>query len=156
MLFLESLDNKLGDDGVKALSEALMTNTTLTSLDIGSLKSRDEPHNTSITRIIASENDFLLDGIQALSRMLKTNTTLKRLSLGSFLTMDFPQDGTHRNKTSFAYPFTGNNIGDEGATTLSDQLKINTSLARLDVNSLVLINKHLMRHLRNSFYHPRL
>ncbi|KAF9945675.1 hypothetical protein BGZ72_001106, partial [Mortierella alpina] len=63
LMTLELPDNSIGNEGVKALAEALKTNSTLTTLDLG--------HN--------SIGD---DGVKTLAEALKTNKTLTNLDLG--------------------------------------------------------------------------
>ena len=73
-----------------------------------------------------------------MSDALKSNTTLKKLNLKC----------EHKNNAQslhlsllhfypFVFEYIGNNIGEAGATSLSDALKINTTLISLHLGSLI-------------------
>ncbi len=64
----------IGDEGVKALANALSKNCTLVSLNLGTLPSADE----------LGWNDIREEGAQALAKGLAQNRTLAELDIGSF------------------------------------------------------------------------
>ena len=76
--------NYIGDGGARALSEALKTNTTLQSLNIGceQEESEEDELETLPTTNKSSDNGIGDEGARALSDALKTNTTLTALNLG--------------------------------------------------------------------------
>ena len=82
----------------------------------------------------STENKIGDTGATSLSETLKSNTTLTSLSL------DGEDKRRHKRhpSTSHSFPFlfssTGN-IGDTGATSLSETLKSNTTLTRLSLGS---------------------
>ena len=62
--------NQIGDEGAIFLSEALITNTTLRTLDL-----------SIFATIIVEENSIYLEGIISISMMLATNKTLAKLDI---------------------------------------------------------------------------
>ena len=74
-------------------------------------------------------------GAASLSEALKSNTALIELNLRS---EDKRKTHKRHPSTIHSFPFlfssTGNNIGDTGATSLSDLLKSNTALIQLDLS----------------------
>ena len=88
------------------------------------------------TLIKSTDNKIGDPGAKSLSDALKSNTTLTELNLRS---------GHKRNNTqmtlvnnplfSISIKSTVNNIGETGATSLSDALKSNTTLTELNLNS---------------------
>ena len=75
-------------------------------------------------------------GATLLSESLKSNTTLTALDLSSKDKRRRTKD-VHQQFTIFPLLFTttGNNIGDTGATSLSEGLKSNTTLTLLNLSS---------------------
>ena len=72
-------------------------------------------------------------GATSLSEVLKSNTTLTKLNFGG----EDKRKKTQKRRLSTIHNFsllftsTGNNIGDTGATSLSEALKSNTTLTEL-------------------------
>ena len=83
--------SRMGDEGSRALAEALKTNSALTTLHLGGNRIGDE-------------------GAWALAEALKTNSALTTLHLS------------------------GNSLGDEGAWALAEALKTNSALTRLPLS----------------------
>ena len=79
--------NQFGDEGARALSEALKINTTLQSLDLGG-EQEESVEDGWIADIANNKhqqavNDIGDEGAGALGEALKTNTTLQSLTLTS-------------------------------------------------------------------------
>ena len=73
-------------------------------------------------------------GATSLSDALKSNTTLTKLNLWREHKRDNTQMASINNPLfSILIKSTGNNIGETGATSLSDALKSNAALTQLDV-----------------------
>ena len=64
---------------------------------------------------------------------MKTNTTLQSLNLRGEQE-ESEEDGLIADMTSNQHPHIGNSIGDEGARALSEALKRNTTLTRLNLS----------------------
>ena len=139
--FSSQTDNDIGDTGTAALSESLKSNTTLTQLNLNCEDKRKKTHKISISNslfsfslFITTASDIGETGATSLGEALKPNTTLTQLNL-------FCEDKikkTHKRHpstihSSFLFTSTGNNIGESGATSLSDALKSNTTLTELDL-----------------------
>ncbi|KAF9112767.1 hypothetical protein BGX27_002853 [Mortierella sp. AM989] len=110
--------NLIGDGGALALSEALKTNTTLTTLDL-------------TNNIIGKEGGL------ALAEALKTNITLITLDLTNNLVRregDLTlSEALKVNRTFTTLDLSRNSIGKEGALALAEVLKTNTTLITLDL-----------------------
>ena len=89
-------DNKIGDNGAKAIAEALKVNTVLTNLYLG-------------------YNSIGVEGAKAIAEALKVNTVLTKLVLYSNLS-----------------------IGDEGAKAIAEALMVNTVLNNLGLLNIIL------------------
>ena len=122
------------------LSEALKTNTTVTTLNLCCMKHHffTQLFETIITN--STVNDIGKEGAVALSEAMKKNSFLRKLDL----------DGLrlHILKTLFLFLKNnlideGNNIMDEGTTPLSEALKTNTTLTELILWSKNLQNRNL-------------
>ena len=111
-------NSAIGDEGAKALTNALQTNTSLTRLDLGG-------------------NDIGAEGVTALANALQINTSLAMLYLGNNKIGDEGATALAnalQTNTSLAILYlTGNDIGIEGAKALANALKTNVSLTRLDL-----------------------
>ena len=125
------------------MSEALKSNTTLKKLNMSRKDKRK--HTKDIYQqfpfffhfLFSSTGNVIGDtGATSLSEALKTNATLTELNLNG-------ED--KRKKTlkrypstihsfSFLFTSTGNTIGDTGAASLSEALKSNTTLIKLDLS----------------------
>ena len=85
MCFLSHQDNKIQVEGVRALSEALKVNTTLTALNLKSVQQQQnkaqQPHRANIDEKNTAVNMIQDEGARALSEALKVNTTLTTLNL---------------------------------------------------------------------------
>ena len=106
----------MGLEGIKAFAKALITNTTLTELNLSDNKISDEGGkalaealkiNTTLTTLIILKNFISNEGAKAIAEVLKTNTTLTKIDLGE------------------------NHIGVEGVDALVNALKRNTTLTTL-------------------------
>ena len=77
-------DNGIGVEGVKAMSETLKDNTTLTSLNLWSEKGRKngEEKKKGINIEQMTGNKIGAEGAKEMSEILKENTTLTSLDLG--------------------------------------------------------------------------
>ena len=79
----EWIDNLIGDEGTKAISESLKINTSLTKLDLGG----DEKIRHENERIEMKRNDKWIansigyEGAKRISESLKINTSLTELDL---------------------------------------------------------------------------
>ena len=89
-------DNKIGDNGAKAIAEALKVNTVLTTLYLG-------------------YNSIGVEGAKAIAEALKVNTVLTKLVLYSNLS-----------------------IGDEDAKAIAEALMVNTVLNNLGLLNIIL------------------
>ena len=70
-----------------------------------------------------------------MSESLKSNTTLTELNLESEdKRKETQKTSTNNSLYSFLFASTGNNIGDTGATSMSESLKSNTTLTKLDLS----------------------
>ena len=79
----EWIGNKIGDEGAKAIGEALMINTSLTSLKLASdekIWNEKERRNEKEEWI---DNQIGYEGAQSISGSLKINTSLTTLYLWS-------------------------------------------------------------------------
>ena len=108
----------LGDEGARALAEALKTNKALTSLNIHSNSIKADgaralaqalKTNKALTSLILRNNLIGADGARALAEVLKSDSALTSLDLEV------------------------NSIGNEGARALAEALKSNGALASLDL-----------------------
>ncbi|KAF8925557.1 hypothetical protein BGZ47_003198, partial [Haplosporangium gracile] len=110
--FLDLRSNFIGPNGAQALSEALKTNSTLTSLNL----------NNSIED----------NGAVALSEALKTNSTLTELSLmHNWIGENGAQvlsGALKTNSTLIALNLERNSFGDDGAQALAEVLKTNLTV----------------------------
>ena len=140
---ITSTGNHIEETGATSLSEALKSNTTLTQLDLSGEDKRKKTHKRhpsiihSFSILITSTDNMIREtGATSLSEALKSNTTLTKLNLGS----EDKRKKTHKRhpSTIHSFPFlitlTENNIGDTGATSLSEALKSNTTLTTLNLH----------------------
>ena len=107
---------RLGDEDVKALSEAIKANGSLTSLDLHANHIGDEGCkavaealvvNVSLTELVLCGNNIGDAGASAIAKALEVNGSLRTLELGS------------------------NKIRDEGAKAIGAALAVNGSLTTL-------------------------
>ena len=85
--------------------------------------------------IKSTENNIGETGATSLSDALKSNTTLTQLDLSREDKRN-NTNGIHQQSTlSILNKSTENRIGEAGATSLSDALKSNTTLTKLDLRS---------------------
>ena len=76
--------NEMGDEGARALSEALKVNTTLDTLKLSCEQEESEDGRTAeigSNQYQQAGNKIGDEGARALSEALKTNTTLQSLNL---------------------------------------------------------------------------
>ena len=90
-----------------------------------------------IIGIVYSLTDMIMDykGITSLNESLKSNTTLTELNLSG----EGKRKKTRKRHpktihSAFLFASTGNEIGDTGAASLSEALKSNTTLTKLDLS----------------------
>ena len=87
----QQTDNNIGAEGARLMSEALKTNTTLTTLNLsceqGKTKRQCEWHDDVVqmqhNTTQQTGNRIGAEGAGLMSEALKTNTTLTTLNLGS-------------------------------------------------------------------------
>ena len=141
---ITSTGNEFGDTGATSLSEALKSNTTLTQLNLMGEKKRKKTHkrhpstNQSFHFLFTSTDNKIGErGSTSLSEALKSNTTLTTLNLSG----EDKRKKTHKRHpstihSSFLITLTDNGkFGDSGAVPLSEALKSNTTLTKLDLSS---------------------
>jgi hypothetical protein len=112
-------DNSIGDEGAKAIAEALKVNEVVTTLDLrGGNNIGDEGAiaiaealkvNAVVTTLSLGSNNIGDEGAIAIAEALKANAVVTILSLG------------------------GNSIGDEGAIAIAEALKVNVVVTTLDL-----------------------
>ena len=111
---------KLGDDGARAIANALRVNSTLQTLDLFS-------------------NDIGADGTRAIAELLRVNTTLQSLDLGRNCMGDDEvraiAEALRVNSKLQVLDLYGNNIGDDGALAIAEALRVNTTLQKLDLRN---------------------
>ena len=76
-------DNEIGKRGVKALSEALKVNTTLTSLDMSCGEERKKEKQKRMMNERRADDGIGDEGAKSMSEMLKVNNVLTSLNLES-------------------------------------------------------------------------
>ena len=137
--FIIPTGNRLRDTGVESLSEALKSNTTLTELNLcGEDKRKARKWNPLTIRSswshLSTETEIGDTGATSLSESLKSNTTLTKLYLsGESKEKTKKRRPSTNGSFSFIFTRTVNYIGDTGATSLSEALKLNTSLTALNL-----------------------
>jgi hypothetical protein len=135
-----------GDDGAKAIAEALKSNTSFIALyfncrAIGTdgVKAIAEmlKSNTSLTTLKFRYNEIGDDGAKAIAEALKSNTSLTTLNLH---TNEIGVDGAKaiaealKSNTSLTtLNLGGNRISVDGAKAIAEALKSNTSLTTLNL-----------------------
>ena len=137
-----STDNKIGYTGATSLSESLKSNTTLTELDLSredKIKKTYKRHPLTIHSSFlfnSTDNEIGYTGATSLSESLKSNTTLTAL----YLSGEDKRKKTHKRhpSTSHSFPFslftpTGNDILGSGTASLSESLKSNTTITKLNL-----------------------
>ncbi|MCD6035114.1 MAG: family protein 3-like [Rickettsiales bacterium] len=137
-------DNKVGDEGVKALAEALKTNKTLTTLyldwnKIGNTGAEALAEalktNKTLTALDLSCNDIGNMGAGAILEALRTNKTLTTLHLGwneiDKTGAEAILEALRTNKTLTTLHLGGNYLGDEGAKAIAEALITNKTLTTL-------------------------
>lgn len=134
--------NKSDEIGIIQLTDALKTNTHLTSLRISGKESIGDEgaralaeslkQNRTINALEVSYSSITLKGAQALSEMLRENNTLVSFRLaGNSIGaegMRYLADAIKANKTLTTFGFWDEDIGEEGALALADMLQDNSTL----------------------------
>ncbi|CAE7210314.1 NLRC3 [Symbiodinium necroappetens] len=109
---------RFGVEGGKVLGEALKTNSTLTSINLEGCYIGDE-------------------GAQAICEALKTNSTLTSINLkGNDIRVEGGKaiaEALKTNSTLTSIDLANNSIGDEGAKAIAEALKTNSTLASIDL-----------------------
>ena len=133
------------------MSEALKSNTTLTELILGCKDKRKKTHTRYPSAIhsaflVTSIGNHIGDtGATSLSESLKSNTTLTKLNLGREDKRRHTKD-IHNGSLFLSLGMNRNKIGDTGAKSLSEALKSNTTLTKLNLYSE---NKRKKTHARH-------
>ena len=120
------------------MCEALKSNTTLTGLNLKCEDKRKKAHKRHSSAnhsflFSSAGNDIGDTGMSSLSDSLKSNTTLTELNMSG----EDKRKKTHKRhpSTHQSFPFLfetiGNIIGDFGAKSLCESLKLNTTLTKL-------------------------
>jgi len=116
---LNLTNNDIGDDGTRALAEALPRNQALQTLNLGRNEIGDDgaralaealPRNQALQTLNLGRNEIGDDGARALAEALPRNQALQTLNLGR------------------------NEIGDDGARALAEALLRNQALQALDLD----------------------
>ena len=136
-----STANKIGDSGATSLSDALKSNTTLMKLNLWGNYKRNNTQMASINNplfsilIKSTANNIGYIGATSLSDALKSNTTLTQLNLWCKHKKRNSTQIASIDKSLFSIIIksTGNKIGERGAKTMSDALKSNTTLTKLNL-----------------------
>ena len=124
--------NRIGDEGVRELSEALKVNTKLATLDLWSaetwllcqaLKRHQQKDKAG--------NNISDEGASALSEALKANATLTTLILRCEQQQE--QGNAKQKHARNSKIKAGNRIGNEGVRELCEALKVNAKLATLEM-----------------------
>ena len=138
MFLLTPTDNEIGDRGATSLSEALKSNTTLTKLDLSGENKKKTHKRHPLTNhsflflFTSTDNNIGGTGATSLSELLKSNTTLTELNLSGEDKRN-AKDIHQPITLLFLLSLTDNYIGERGATSLSESLKSNTTLKKLDL-----------------------
>ena len=121
------------------MSESLKSNTTLTKLNLGRGDKRKKTHKRRPSTIhsfpflfTSTDNNIGGTGATSLSELLKSNTTLTELNLSGEDKRN-AKDIHQPITLLFLLSLTDNYIGERGATSLSESLKSNTTLKKLDL-----------------------
>lgn len=121
------------ETGAKAVCEALMSNTTLTKLEMGCMHTW-LPFIMFFTVFdITTVTEFGEEGIQTLGKMLMTNRTLKQLEVNGKC-----KERTHISTSKcficfYIMQLTGCRIQEKGAAALFEPLKTNTTMTNLNL-----------------------
>ena len=140
--------NSIGIEGANLLAQALRVNTSLSSLNLSYNAIGDEGANslaealrvnTSISSLDLSDNAILAVGANSLAQALKVNTSLSSLDLHSgFIQPEFENIPAEAFRGNTIVYFLGvrvsNFIGAEGANSLAQALRVNTSLSFLNLS----------------------
>ena len=104
---------------------------------------------------VHTDNEIGDIGATSLSDALKSNTTLTQLSLrGKYKWHNTKQSQSINNPLlSILNKSTGNDIGEAGAASLSDALKSNTALAKLNLSCEYKRNNTQMTSTNNPIFH---
>ena len=137
-----STGHNVEDIGATSLSKALKSNTTLMKLDLGGDDKRKKTHKWHTSSIhsfsffiTSTDNNIGGAGAASLSKALKSNTTLTKLNLGGKDKRKKTQMvSINKSLFSFLFTSTDNNIGNAGATSLSESLKSNITLMKLNLS----------------------
>jgi len=138
----------IGDEGAKALAEALKVNKTVTNIVLEANLIGNEGTqalaealkvNTTLTNINLRVNNIGEEGAQALAEALNINTTLTNIDLGiNNIGMEGAQalaEALNINTTLTNINLEGNLIFNEGAQALAEALKVNTTLTNINLEA---------------------
>ena len=119
---------KLGNEGAHRVCEALMSNTSLTELNLCSKKSDSWWCLQTDWVKWMTANNISDEGAGYIGQMLKENTSLIEINLDSKLA----QCKKHSGSIKYVWP--ENEIKSNGAIRIGDSLRRNTTLMTLSVN----------------------
>ena len=89
MKMKKRIDNQIGDEGAKSISESLKINTSLTQLELGGdedlyeMKGRKKERRKEQRNKKEIDNDIGDEGAKSISKSLKINSSLTELDLYS-------------------------------------------------------------------------
>ena len=112
------------------LSESLMVNTTLASVNLGCTYC-DFPFVSFQKKMSLTVNYISVEGAVKISEALKTNTTLMELNVESEAVHK-----TYEKSENYISLFAGNVLKVEGAVKIGEALKTNPSLTKLNLKCL--------------------
>ena len=139
---ITSTGNEFGDTGATSLSDALKSNTTLTTLNLSGEDKRKKTHkrhpstiHSSFLITLTDNGKFGDSGAVPLSEALKSNTTLTKLDLSS----EDKRRAIHMTRclslVTNLVKSIGTYIHPKGGVALSEALKVNSSLTDLNLDS---------------------
>ena len=150
-----STDNGIGDTGATSLSESLKSNTTLTKLNLSREDKRKKTHKRHSSTIHSFPFPFTnrqrdwrkRSNITMWSIEIKHNPYSTRSGEWRQKKEDTQKASINNSLFPFLFTSTDNKIGDTGATSLSEVLKSNTTLAELNLRGE---NQRKKTHKRHS------
>ncbi|KAJ6250167.1 nlr family card domain-containing protein [Anaeramoeba flamelloides] len=137
----------MGAKGMKALSQALKINRTITKLNLyynsigdeGIISIRDVlKKNHTLTKLDLAHNEIGSKGSKSIGEALKINQTLTKLDLSenqiNAKGVKYLSEALKVNQTLTQLNLSENKIGSKGIKTLSEALKVNQTLTKLNLD----------------------